>query len=192
MLRSFLDWTGGIGGAGVTIMHWDSSTGSAADAAEVVGVMNTFATAISAEIPTAVNVQARAEVLVVDPDDGTITSSWTVSPAPTLKAGQSAGVYSRLSGGCINWSTDLFVDSRRVKGRTYIVPVGQGKMQSDGTLDPAFLTEMNTAGVALLGLDPAFCIWHRPTAPGASDGAIGHVISLRVPDKAIKLSSRRD
>lgn len=192
MLRTFIDWTGGIGGAGVTILHWDSASGSAADAAEVVGVVNTFCTAISAEIPTGVNVQARAEVLVVDEANGDITGSWTVSPAPTLKAGQSAGVYSRLSGGCINWSTDLFVDSRRVKGRTYIVPVGQGKMQSDGTLAPDFLTEMNTAGVALLGLDPAFSIWHRPTTHAAADGAIGHVVSLRVPDKAIKLTSRRD
>jgi hypothetical protein len=192
MLRTFIDWTGGIGGAGVTILHWDSATGSATDAADALGHVATFATAISAEIPVGVNVQARAEVLVVDEANGDITGSWTVSPAPPLKPGQSAGVYSRLSGGCINWSTDLFVDSRRVKGRTYIVPVGQGKMQSDGTLDPAFLTEMNTAGVAMLGLTPAFSVWHRPSTHAAADGALGHVISLRVPDKAIKLSSRRD
>lgn len=193
-------WTGGITGTGYTnhyFIHSDPPSTGALDAATNV---KAFWEAVKVLIPTGISLQIQNAVRVLEDTDGSLDSIIDIA-APAVTAGSGAGVYAKPVGACVDWLTTTVHGTRRMEGRTFIVPLFASAWQSDGTLLDAYRTTIQTAASALIAASgPTFCVWGRPRLADATHvppitaraGTSGAVVSSRVPDKAAVLRSRRD
>jgi hypothetical protein len=128
---------------------------------------------------------------VIDSATGDLTGTWTGGTSATLIGGGS-GAYPGGVGACINWSTSSIVNARKVRGRTFIVPMAAGGYDATGTLlDTAVNTYRTAAALLVSSTAGDFHIWHRPTTVGGSDGQACPVIGYSLRDHVAWLSSRR-
>jgi hypothetical protein len=127
---------------------------------------------------------------VIDDISGLITGSWSVGTPPVVVTGTGAGAYAGNAGAVTHWLTGLVVNRRRVRGRTFLVPLISTAYDTAGSLATATITTLSGAATTLLAaLGSNWRVWHRP-AKGLGGGS-GVVTSFRVPDLAVSLRSRR-
>lgn len=141
-------------------------------------------------LPAGVTIQGDALVDNIEVTDGTLQSSVPVTP-PAAITGTSAGVYPAPSGLCITWLTGLVHQGRRVRGRTFFVPLANTAYDTSGTLATSFLTSVRTAASAYIAGAVNPCVWARPD-PGTTNGAAFAIAAGTCLDKAAILTSRRD
>jgi hypothetical protein len=92
----------------------------------------------------------------------------------------------------VTWTTATFVHGRRLKGRTFLVPLESGCFAPDGSLDDGTRTLLQAAVDTLVTSgEDHFVIWHRPTTVGGSDGLTGDVVAGTIRDRGAVLTSRR-
>lgn len=177
-------WTGFVGGPGVTTLYWSDGTGPNLTA------WNAFLTAIVGRFPTVVTWQSQNSGDRLDEATGAIVGSWS-GTAQSAVVGTGAGSYSAPVGSVVNWRTAGIVGGKRVRGRSFLVPMAGAAYDSDGTIAAAALTTLRTALATFVTAAAAdLRVWHRPV-----DGAGGsqHVVTAAdIPDKAAVLRSRRD
>jgi hypothetical protein len=153
-------------------------------------------------VPVNTSVQVESGGDTIDDATGELVGAWSIAPAAGY-AGANASPYAAPAGACITWLTPDILDGRRIKGRTFIVPIGSGFFQTDGSLTGAGITAIATPAAAYVAaLAGNGVIWHRPRAARAADGsrpavtarAGGHGIvnGSVVADKVAILKSRRD
>lgn len=190
MLHVTVNWTGFSGAPGFTNFYF-GNTSDVTGANSAVTTSQAFLDAIHFYLPVGVNVQASTEVEVVDPANGDLLDVITATASSPVWAGQMTGAYAAPTGGIVNWRTAGVHRARRVRGRTYLVPLGGDAYQSDGTLLDSVRTGIVTATAGMVS--SPFGIWARPFGPPpVVAGALYDVISASVPDKACVLTSRRD
>lgn len=177
-------WTGFVGAPGYTTWYFASGTTT-----QVVQMRNYF-DAIKAELPSIVTVQVQNAGLELDEGTGAATGAWSAaSAAPVVGGG--IGVYAAPAGAVTNWLTSAFVAGRRLRGRTFLVPLRGAAYQSDGTLVAGTLTTLQSAAAAqVVASGASMLAWHRPV--NGSGGSVDAVTSSAVPDKVCVLRSRRD
>ena len=197
MLRSKIRWT--IPGAGTahTVLHFgtlDASTPTQADADEVISKVAAYAGAIKAYIPNVVSLLVSSEVEEINVATGKLIGIYT-GATQTAQAGTASATagWAAPAGGVISWSTAGIRNNRRLRGRTFIVPMSNEVWDVDGTLKSVPLTGLNTAAAALRapGTQVYLTIYGRPSGVGASDGVEWQALAHRVPDMAAILTSRR-
>lgn len=142
------------------------------------------------QLPTSVTIQGESIVDNIEVTDGTLQASVPVT-APAVITGNSNAAYAAPAGVCINWLTGLVHQGRRVRGRTFLVPLAGGAMDTNGTLLTTSLTNFRNAAAAYVASAANPCIWARPD-PGTTNGAAFAVAAGAVLDKAAVLTSRRD
>lgn len=198
MLRIKLKWDSFTGGPGYTNFHMrDFSEGGVdpAWAQPAVDRVQEFATAIKGLLPAGATLQVSGDVEVIEAENGQLQDVLTATqPALITSTGPSFVAYSGATGGVITWRTAGIRNGRRVRGRTFIVPMHGQAYGTNGTLDSATITTLGTAATGLLatGITPRMGIFTRPSAPGATDGSWSFATSFSVPDMAAVLRSRRD
>lgn len=188
--RVTADWSGGKIGTGYTNIYFTGGTSTPQLCADAVKAFFGSAYSSGAALPAGVAINFRASVDAIEATDGTLNNSLAVT-APTVITGSDAGRYAALAGACVTWRTLDYLNGRRVRGRTFLVPVGGGALQADGTLDTTILGFMNTAASALIAAAPELVVWHRPTGPAATDGSPHVVVGGTAADKTAFLTSRR-
>lgn len=197
LLRGKIRWT--IPGAGTawSVLHFDTNSGSTpiqADADEAIAKMQTFATAVKAYLPNVVTLQVQNEVEEIVASSGDMLGIYTgaAQSAQTGTAAAGAG-WAAAAGAVITWSTAGVRNSRRVRGRTFLVPLSNEVWDVDGTLKSVPSTGLTNAATALrtAGTNVTLCVYARPTGPGATDGTTFDVTGSRVPDMSAILRSRR-
>lgn len=153
-----------------------------------------FWTAVGPLMPTGVVATIEAQGDLVDDATGDITGSWTEGSEVT-KTGATGTGYSGASGACVTWNTTAVVNSRRLRGRTFLVPLGGGQYDSLGSLADSFLTTARPAATALCTTSAGqMLVWARPFPPatGATRaGSSSAVVSATIRDQAAILRSRR-
>lgn len=184
-------WSGFQGGPGYTNFFFtgDGSGGAAADSrAQVVAFFNGIANSLPSDVVWTV----EGEAAVIDEVTGSITGYVMAEENPTPGGGGMSGGYSAASGAVVTWNTAGVVNGRRVRGRTFVVPLGGGAYQSDGTLATTTIAALQDAASALVGtlFDSGFGVWSRPGTSGG--GTFWEVTGFRVPDMSAVLRSRRD
>lgn len=201
IFRVKLNWSGFPGAPGLSVFHFrdfDTEPGagiSEAGAQAAVDRIDSFITAIRTYIPQGVMLRTEAEVEVIEETDGKLQDMFTTVPAAAQAGAMStASGFSAPSGAVINWRTSGVRNGRRIRGRTFLVPLGAGSYQSDGTLASAAQTGLAAAAQALIDTSgsPDLGVYARPSAPGATDGNWVVATSSNVPDLAAVLRSRRD
>lgn len=197
ILRVKINWTGFIGAPGYTNLYFsefvsEGYTQAIADGA--VSKASTFATQLRDYLPAAVTVGVDPTVEIVQSDTGDLVGFFSTTPA-AAGPGALTGTYSAASGACISWGTNGVRNGRRVRGRTFIVPLGGTAYENNGTLAPAAVSALTSYANALKNNTTApgdFGVWSRPSTPTANDGVWFAAETVSVKDKAAVLRSRRD
>lgn len=179
-------WTGAqVKGAAVNVLYFDGG-----DMTGVASAVRAAYAAAAGGIPTGVSVQVPSSGDVIDEATGMLTGAWTDATVTPVDGGGAATAAAGV-GLCSTWSTDGVVNGRRIRGRTFLVPLSTAVYDNDGTLTPAGIAAGTGFATGMLAV-PGFCIWHRPSALNPATGTRAIVNGFRVRDRAAFLSSRRD
>lgn len=198
ILRVKAAWTGFQGAPGYNLFHFGafSETGFVpADAQSCVTRVKTFFDGIQLYMPNAVRVQVQGDVEVLDPTNGTLQDVYsTTQPSYTQGNSGSVTTFASAVGAVVGWRTSQVRNGRRIRGRTFLVPLSSGAFEADGTLNGGVVTGISTAATTLKNSTGAagLGVWGRPSAPGATDGVWAPATAVAVPDMGAVLRSRRD
>lgn len=177
-------WSGtGVVGEGVSTFYFDQADSGFISA--VHGAMTGWRTVITNNV----TIQVENSGDLLDDATGALAGTYTeAAVAPVVCTGTSS--YAAGVGARVRWRTSGIVNGRRQIGSTFVVPLGTGFYDGDGTLTGTAITALNL-GITNM-LTPGTCqplIWHRPS--GGSGGSSAPVISGDVPDRVSWLRSRR-
>lgn len=201
LLRVKTKWSGFSGAPGYTVLHFrdfgagDGGGGdaSAASALAAVNRVSSFFTAARTALASTVTLNIEPEVDVLEDTTGELVTSFT-TPTQAPIFGNNSGNYSAATGAVINWKTGGVRNGRKIRGRSFLVPVGGSGMDAAGLLAAGARTAILNAGIALV--DPAgspdLVVYARPSGPGATDGQAALVTGVTVPNLLAVLRSRRD
>lgn len=171
-------------GASVMTLYQDAAatTGLPAD-------VMTFLNAIKANFPPGLTYTVPGGGDLLNVATGALTGTWSEGGGGTV-TGTGVGGYAIGVGGLINWGTSGIVSGRRVRGRTFLVPLMGGSFDSSGRMQPATVTALNTPlATFLTNVSPALVIWSRPTSTRA--GSMHPVTTANIPATPSTLRSRR-
>jgi hypothetical protein len=190
--RVLITWSGPqVVGGGVTVLHYAGDVG----APPIAGIKSAFSSAAKL-IPGGVTLTIPGSGDVINDANGELTGVWSATGGGTV-AGTGSAQCAAGVGAVISWQTGLIWHGRKVRGRTFIVPIafkdpgsGDEAFDNDGTFGSATLVKIQTLANNLQATGP-LAVWSRPTSKGASDGSSGGVVSNRVPDRVSTLRSRR-
>ena len=194
--RVSVNWTGWPGAPGYTNLYFRDFTEGPINQAIVDGAVlktDTWLDAWVGSVPQSVSFTVNPTVEEIDETTGTLVNFWTAAP-DTVRVGGDVGVWSGTSGACVNWYTNGIRNGRRIRGRTFMVPLGQTAYENNGTLAAARLLTLRAANQTLIS-ESGFGdlgVWSRPSAPGATDGVWYFASATTMADKAAVLRSRRD
>lgn len=196
IIRLRVDWTGFIGAPGYTNLYFRDFTAGAITQGIVDGSItktDTWLDAYASSINNTVSYVINPTVDVIEDTTGELQGFMTGTP-DTTRIGTQTAAYSAVSGGCINWYTDGVRNGRRIRGRTFMVPLAASAYGTDGTLDATKLATFRAANTAMVSHtgDGDLGVWSRPSAPAATDGVWYVANSSTMADKAAVLRSRRD
>lgn len=187
--------TGFQGGPGVATMYF-------LDVSTAVESVSRLWGEIAGFMPVGVTVTPERVGDTIEDTTGALVGSW-VGGVVTPHAGVAAGSYAAPVGAVITWLTSTILDRKRLRGRTFAVPLAAGAFEANGTLSTATVTTLKAAGDQFIVEQGASAVvWHRPFAgapavpPRAARpahlGGHGLITTCRVPDLAAVLRSRRD
>lgn len=201
ILRITARWSGFTGAPGYSVFYFSTDNGfwdggllgdAAQEAADGAAQRVTSAFgSISGILPDGVQVKTEGEGDILNSDTGEIISSMGVETYAAV-TGSGTGGYAGPSGAVVNWRTNDYRAGRRIRGRTFIVPLASSAYEDDGTLTSAALSDLRDFGEDMHDDRPGgdFGIWSRPR--GGSGGVWATVVGSTVPDMAAVLRSRRD
>lgn len=193
--RLRVEWTGFPGAPGVSTFY-------ALDAVALMSPLHYMFSTHKDIFPSDVTITALLTGDIIDPLNGDLVGSWSGgSWAPIT--GTDTGPYTAPAGAVINWQTGDVLDGHRLRGKTFLVPLGGGAYDLTGSIAATTLGYIQT--VATYAANTAlgnFVVWHRPRAARAADGSrpavtyraggYSQVTAATVPDKSVVLRSRRD
>jgi len=149
---------------------------------------------LGGDLPNDVTINFEAEAREIDVESGTLVGVHAVTP-PAAVTGVQTGTYAAPSGAKVDLITAAIVAGRRLKGRTFIVPLAATSYADNGQVSSSARGRLVTA-FEMFRDDPgnySLAVWSRPqTAPVARAGTLADVISVSAPTKAAVLRSRRD
>jgi hypothetical protein len=194
------EWTGFPGANGYTNLFYLADTENGTEALAAATKSRLFMASFAGIVPLGITIRLVTDVRLLDETDGTLQNIFTVSGITDCVMG---GVATRSapSGGCVDWLTTTVHGTRRLQGRTFVVPLSTDQYQSDGSLVAGAVTALATGAETMrTASGPPFGVWGRPRLadPEATPpvtfraGLWGPAVSSRVPDKSVILRSRRD
>lgn len=149
-----------------------------------------FFTAFAAAVPQGLTWTIPSSGDIFDSTTGLLVGTWSQGTDTVVSSTSVGSVWSGGSGCVVNWATAGIAAGRRVRGKTFIVPLNTSNYDN-GSLTSSFLTGARAAAAALVTAAGAdLRIWHRPL--GGSGGAAFSITGSSVPDLAAVLRSRRD
>lgn len=178
-------WSGFVGAPGYTTLYFDASSTPPPTAA-----MRSWFQGMNSVLPSVVTIQVPGTGDLLESSTGVIIGTWTTA-VPAAVTGVGAGVYAAPSGLITNFATGSVIAGRRLRGRSFIVPINGTMYDSNGTLSAPALAAMSaTNGTFLTAVASSLIVWHRPV--GGAGGDFGAVTAITTPDKTCVLRSRRD
>lgn len=186
--RVELAWSGvNVVGLATTVLHFDGTTVPPPD---MTAIRTAFATLQSA-LPISTTITFPSSGVTIEDTTGDLSGTWSFGSTPAPVSGSSTDTSAAGVGACVNWTTGAIVGGRRLRGRTFIVPLSTNSYDQNGTITTAQLTAFANFRVAMLALSPELMIWHRPTTTGGSDGSSSVVTGSSIRDRVAYLSTRR-
>lgn len=201
MLRVTARWSGWSGAPGYSNFYFGTDPGffdggllgDAAAAAALSAQQRVYSAFLTmrAQIPSGLTVTSIQGVDVLDSDSGEIQG--VIDTGDDLNVtGTGAGGFSAASGAVVNWRTNDYRFGRRIRGRTFLVPITGSAYEDDGSLTSSALGDFREFAEDMVngGGAPVLGVWSRPRA--GAGGVFASVTGANVPDMAAVLRSRRD
>ena len=183
--RVVISWTGFPGGPGASVLYFRAASTARTP-------LSTWISAWKYLVPDNVTITIPNSGDEVDTATAQITGTWTAGSVITLVGTGSSTSYFAAGGASVRWNTNTIRNGRKVKGRTFLVPM-TALAYDNGTLVGTAVTILNSSTTTYLAdAGVAQEILSRPSTPGGTDGTSGLVTSFQVKDKQAILSSRRD
>lgn len=196
MLRVRAVSQGWTGGPGLSTFYFGQNSSTDVDDATMADDVSERVHAVFASHtaiwPTNWTVQVSNEVDILSPATGNLVATFTATGLGLVTGTSSNPMGPAAAGVCINQNTPDFIDGRRVRGRTFLVPVIRAG-DSDGTPDSGVVNSAIDFGQDLITPieeGPSWVVWHRPK--GATPGSYHHITGVTVKDRFSVLRSRRD
>ena len=189
-------WTGFSGAPGYSNFFWMKPADDqwlTQDGSDVTGAVHGFFTMIAGLLPPAVKIDVSGDVELIQDTNGALQDVMGGFVREQISGSAAAGPYSAPTGGVVTWRTAGVKNGRRVRGRTFLVPLASSAFENDGTLSAASLTTLQGAAIGMrdnTGISNPV-VWSRPSAVGATDGSAHWIMSASVPDMGAVLRSRR-
>lgn len=188
-----VNWAGTpVTGAGVSVFHARTdgiaTTGAASES--FADRVRTFFEAIKGLVPGGITWSYPPEVLELDTTTKQLIDVHSISPPADSVSGAASSSHSRPSGGRVDWLTSAVVNGRRLRGRTYIVPLSGAQYDSAGSLTTTAITALeaaaNTYRSTGVFTEATPVVWSR------THGILADIVGSNVDDRASILRSRRD
>jgi hypothetical protein len=174
--------TGFIGAPGVATMHCH-------DAATFRASLGTFWLGVRDFMPDSVILTVESSGDVFESTTGELTGSWS-DGTDAILPGTETGVYAAPAGAVVNWQTSTVLGGKRLRGKTFLVPLAADHYETDGSILTGSLTTLRGHAATLVTATASnFTVWKRPVAPGS--GGFGDVTGSTMPDMVAILRSRR-
>lgn len=192
-LKVTTQWDGFPGAPGFTVWHFGPGGGTVTEAVDAAtAASRTFWDAIKARFVSAIKFTVSPEVPELDTATGHLLNVWTATTAPAVVSGTAVSAMAQPTGCSISWLTGTVRGTSRFRGRTFLVPLSVSCYDTDGTLDSAFMTNVNSAATALRTVVAApLQVLGLPTTPGGSDGVARNVTGHQLRDRVSVLTTRR-
>ena len=172
VLREIItDWSLPSGAGHASVMYFDA----AQPVADQRSQLNTFWTGVKAFQATTAVYVIRGAGREIESTTGALTGAWTHGTVYNGAGGAGTTPVPDASQALIQWHTPLIVNSRFLRGRTFVPALGSGHM-SAGNVLPTTVTSLTTLASALAAATGQLRIWHRPVAgSGGADFAVSSV-----------------
>lgn len=175
-------WTGVAGLPGVTTMY-------CLDTDAYIEELSTFWNNIKGHIPNAITLTIEPAGDIIEESTGVLTGAWT-HDALDGTVGTSSEDFNETTGLVVNWLTDDVAGGRRVRGKTYLVPMDISIYDVGGHLDTGIVAGVQAhCDEHVTAAADNFVIWHRPG--GSTPGSYHAVTSAHVSAASAYLKSRR-
>ena len=132
-------WTGFPGAPGYSKFRVAAPV-DASSAPTIAGVIAQLFTGIRANLPPSVTIQVQSPAELYD-DVGELTGFVDYTPVAPVVGGAAASAYLAPAGAVIDWGTATVANGRRVRGRTFLVPLSTFS-DSDGSIIASVLTTL--------------------------------------------------
>lgn len=189
--RVSVAWQGWPGAPGVTQFYLDNTGGQAQ-----IDAIRAFFNSFQALLPTGLTIQVPNSGDTLDESTGVLTGTWSTATQPLPTTGNAVAAYAGNAGAVVHWLTQSVTRNRRIRGRTFMVPL-VGAFDTAGSLAPAANSTLSTAAATLVTASAGLIhVWVRPvrqkgTGVLVRGGMSAPITSSRVPDLAVSLRSRR-
>jgi len=140
-----------------------------------------------------VTISIPSEFTVVEDDTGNVVDTVVASSPHADIVGTASGTdVPRSTAACVAFNTDLFRNSKRLQGRSFLGPIGSNILDTQGNISSANRTAVDAAYAAIIsGVGPRLAVYHRPTSHLAADGYYADVVNVRTLALPSNLHSRR-
>lgn len=183
--------TGFPGAPGYTTLYFSAATGTDRDNA--CEAAHTFWNNCKGLFPDEWSVQLAPEHRVLDCETGELLSYHSTpgtADDPVVGTDGANRFAAGPAGVCVSWSTDTVNWSRKVRGRTFLVPIGGSAIEANGSLEPGGRSSLEDHGQTLIDDGAStFIVWSRPRS--GAGGVDAEATIARINDKVAVLRSRR-
>lgn len=177
-------WTGaGVTGPSMSVFH---TIGLGGDLATEIRALYQ---AIRDAIPTAMSITVDGAGESYDSVTGEFKGIWTMTTPPAVVTGNNTGSFAAGAGGRFVWTTNGVTNRRRVRGSTFVVPLGNNAFNTSGGVQLGTGTGTTAAAAFVAATAGEFVIWTRPV--GGAGGKVSEVVSGRMATEPTSLRSRR-
>jgi hypothetical protein len=194
-------WTIPGAGTAYSVMHFTGPDGfeaTDADAAAAVTLVRQFFGTVAALLPNPVKVQVEGDVEQIDTPTGNLIAGLNGGNPGVVDGQAAAGAsWAAPAGACITWTTGqvrtVASKPRRVRGRTFIVPVSTAAYDANGNFTQQALDTLAAAAINLRNAPggPEFVVYGRPGPNDLPAGMVAFVSGHKITDQVAILRSRR-
>lgn len=196
--RTQVIWDGFPGAPGYSTFYSTVSDLDQHDPRVAPATIREALTSILTILPDDVQLRISSEAEVIEDTTGELVAVMGVEPPLPALNGTGSATFSAPSGAAVEWRTAGLRRGRRVRGRTFLVPLGSNAYQDDGSLTPIAMVAINAFIDEMVATDgAALVVWARPvrnpdTGAIVEEGENHRIWSGTVRDRAAVLRSRRD
>jgi len=190
-------WNGFSGAPGYSRFHFAELTNDAMRSGAGAAVRSFFF-GFASVLMSSWSIAVQPTVQTFDAATGLLQGEAGMGTPPATMPGTGATttIFEGGSGTVINWLTGQVHAGKKIRGRTFLVPLLSTAFSSDGTLGSATQNSIITAGNALVSTSGITSVvwsrqWDTSKPPHQTGGFLTNVNSVAVPDRAAQLRTRR-
>lgn len=166
----------------------------ATDAGEAYDRVHDFLDSIKVYFSTTMTLDVQSQVDVLEASTGALVNVLAATPQATITGTGSGGQSMTFTNFLLRGLTGSFIGGRRLANRSFIGPPAAGSANRTAPAGADLADIVSKATTHLLRTTTANtpAAWHRPSAPGAIDGAAASVTAYTASTQWAVLRSRRD